>query len=197
MKIDIMGVKDYIGDMFSELQAIYAEKGMEPFKKPLIYSLPGLLVAYFLLYSPSVPKLKNLKIELSNLQVLSGYYTDYSDSKNMITGYKRNLPLLKGKDEWLNFIVTSTSRQHGVSVESFSAQIETEVTGFIVVSKEFAVTSNYDTVGRWMADIENSPIYLQITNLTLKKDSSQIGSVQLTFKLTTIFAKPDGGGAVI
>jgi len=197
MKFDIKSILnnilDYLKRMFSELYKVYSERGIEPFKKPLIFSVPAFLISYFLIYSPSVIQLNNLKRELKSLETLAPYYNDYASSKQVINSYIGKLPLYKDKDEWLNYIITSTSRKIGISIESLSSQQENEVLGFSIVSRDVTVTTTYDLIGKWIAEIENSPIYVKITNFNLKKVEGKPGFVSVSFKVTTVVPKPEAG----
>lgn len=196
MKIDIKAFSNYavnyLKEMLSEISAIYKENGIEPFKKPLMFALPGFLISYFLIYQPSVNQLNNYERELKTLQTLAPYYNDYISAKETINSYRNKLPLYKDKDEWLNFIITSSSKKVGVSIDSLLSQNEVELSGFSVVSREVMVTTTYELIGKWLVEIENSPIFLKITNFNLKKIESKVGYASVSLKLSTVFIKPDG-----
>jgi hypothetical protein len=184
----------FFKDMKDNVLMIYAEKGFEPFKKPLIIAGPTLLVLYAAVYNPLGGRLSVASKELANAEVVAQFSDSYDDAKTKLSAYQRKLPLAKDKDEWLNFILTSTARNYGIAFDGMTAQVETEVGNFVLVSREVTVTTTYAKLGAWVAEIENSPIYLKIVNMTIHKDLTNPGSVKVSFKLSTVFPKFGGGG---
>src|SRR3989338_4886221 len=115
----------YFKDLFANVVIIYGEKGIEPFKRPLIIAVPSLLILYAGIYSP-----------------------------------------ISGK---LSKTVNSSAKTTGVSVESQSAQRETEIGSYLVVSREVSTVTTYHKMGKWLAEIENSPIFLVITDPNMER----------------------------
>lgn len=192
MKLDINKIISFFKDSVSDLQSIYAEKGIEPFKKPLAVSIPVFLAVYFGFYSPSGTKLMMARDELARYELLSPFYTDYIGYKNAAAQYKKNLPLYKDKDEWLDYIIRTNSQKNGITPDTISSQTESELTGgFVLATREVTIRADYDTIGKLIADIENSPIFVKITEFDLKKDS-ELGVVSAQFKISTVFVKPGG-----
>lgn len=192
MKFDINKIISFLKNSVSELQGIYAEKGIEPFKKPLIVALPMFLAVYFGFYSPSGAKLSAAKDELARYELMAPFYDDYISYKNSSAQYKKNLPLYKDKGEWLDYIIRSNSQKNGITPDSIGAQTETDVTGgFLLATRVVSIRADYQTIGKLVADIENSPVFVKITELNLKKDA-ELGVVVAEFKVATVFAKPGG-----
>ncbi len=180
-------------EMSDTILVIYGEKGIEPFKKPLMIALPSLLCLYALVYGPTSAKLKRSVAEQRNMKVVAQYAGDYENAKTKMAGYQRRLPLLKDKDDWLNYLITISARNTGVSVDSLGAQRETEVGNYILVSRVVSATTNYGLFGKWLAEIENSPIFLRVTEMNLHRDENTSGAIKVTFTLSTVF--PRLGGA--
>ena len=179
----------FLKDMFDNILMIYAEKGMEPFKKPLLLALPAVLVLYGAVYSPLGSKVRAESNRLKKLQIISAHYADYDDAKTRMKAYQLKLPNIKDKDDWLNNVMTSTAKINGISFDSTSAQTESEAGNFLLVSRVVSVTTTYAQFGRWVADMENSPILIKVADLNLKKDVSRVGVVKIVVKLSTIFPK--------
>jgi hypothetical protein len=195
MQAILLKIKAFFKDMTDNVLLIYGEKGFEPFKRPLIIAGPTLLVIYAAVYAPLGSRLTVASSQLANDEVVARFAADYEDSKTKLAAYQRKLPLVKDKDEWLNYILTTTGRNYGISFDSISSQKESEVGNFIVASREVSVTTTYAKLGAWFAEIENSPIYLKIVDMGLHKDQANPGAVKATFKLATVFPKFSGGGA--
>lgn len=132
---------------------------------------------------------------MQSLEVIAQHAGEYEDAKTRLGAYQRRLPLIKDKDEWLNYLITNSARTYGISFEGMGAQKETDVGNFVVVSREVTVTTNYATLGKWIADIENSPILIRVADLDLRRDSGNPGMIKVIFRLSTIFPKFPGGGA--
>lgn len=184
----------YFRSMGDDMLIIYGEKGVAPFKKPLMYAVPAILILYFLFYSPAAGRLKRARAEVVNKTMIAQYAEEYQASKLRMSGLQRKLPLVKDKDEWLSYVISNTAKKAGVSVDSQSAQRESEVGGYVVVSREVSTTTTYHVFGRWLADIENSPIFLRITELSISRDENNPGNIKVTFTLSTIFPKLGGRG---
>lgn len=188
-------IKSAVKEMADSIVVIYAEKGILPFKKPLMIALPSLLCLYALVYSPTSAKLKRSAADERNMKVVAQYAGDYENAKTRLTAYQRRLPLLKDKDDWLNYLITTTARDAGVSVDSLGAQREAEVGNYLLVSREVTATTTFGVFGKWLAGIENSPIFLRVTDLTLHRDESSSGFVKVTFTLSTVFPRLGGGAS--
>jgi type II secretory pathway component PulM len=186
--------QSFFKDMAGDVMMIYAEKGFEPFKKPLMIAGPSLLVLYAAVYSPLTGKVSSTSNQLESMKVVAQYAGDYEDAKTRLAAYQRRLPFIKDKDEWLNYVITTTARAYGISFDSLSAQKETEVGNYLVVSREVMVTTTYANLGRWIAEIENSKILLRVTDLTIRRSEDNPGTVKVTFTLATVFSKFGGGG---
>lgn len=184
----------YFRGMWDDVLIIYGEKGIAPFKKPLTFALPTLLVLYFGFYGPASNRLRKARNEASNMAVVAQYAEQYESVKHRVGGLQRRLPHVKDKDEWLSFVISNSARKAGVSVDSQSAQRESEVGNYLVVSREVSANTSYHLFGAWLAEIENSPIFLRVTELSLARNDGAPGTVKATFTLSTIFPKVGGGG---
>jgi len=182
-------IKAFGKDMADNIVIIHADKGIGPFKKPLMYALPTLLILYLALYSPLASRVGSKARELAKLRVIAFHATDYKAAKEKYAAYQRRLPLIKDKDEWLNYLMTSTAKNHSITVDSLSAQTESEVGNFLLISREASVTATYPNIGKWIADMENSPILLKVSEVDLRKDMSGTGLIKVRIKLSTIFPR--------
>jgi Tfp pilus assembly protein PilO len=168
---------------------IYSEDGIEPFKKSLLTAVPILLVLYAFVYLPLGSKVKALKVALEKRQIVAVYYADYMDAKARLETYQRGLPDPKDKEEWLNVVLTSTTKIHGIVFDAISSQSEAEAGGFQLVSRGVSITTTYDKLGKWVADMEKSPQVIRVVEAEIKKDSAQLGTVKVDIKFSTIFPK--------
>lgn len=197
MKGLIEKIRNSAREMKDDVLVIYAEKGMAPFKKPLLIAAPVMLILYGAVYSPSSDKYAAKKIEMEHLEAVSVHYSEYNDMLARRSELRRKMPLAKDKGEWLSYILTSTSKKHGITFDSLMAQEEQKAGPLTLVSRGASVTSTYEQIGKWLADVENSKIFLKITDLQISRRSAAPGMVKTTIKLSTVFpgdAAQDGGG---
>lgn len=189
-------VRAYFRNLIANVLIIYGEKGFAPFKRPLTIAAPTLLVLYVAVYSPISSNLDRTTRSISGMTMVAQYAEQYESAKVRVQGLHRRLPLVKDKDEWLSYVINSTARNSGVPVDSLSAQRESEVGNYVVVSREVQTTTTYAVFGKWMADIENSPIFLRVTELNLQRDENAPGNVKVTFTLSTVFPRFGAGGGM-
>jgi len=190
----IWKARSFFKDMLENILMIYAEKGIEPFRKPLMIAGPTLLIIYAVVYSPLGNRLDTAAKRLDNVRIVAQYAADYEDGKLRLSSYQRKLPFLKDKDEWLNHIITTTARPHGITFDGISGQKELEVGNFLVLSRQVDVTTTYAKLGRWLADMENSPIFLRVAELSVRRDDTNPGIIKVSFKLSTLLPRFAGGG---
>jgi len=186
-------IKFAVKDMLDNILMIYAEKGITPFKRPLMIAVPSLLGLYALVYSPVSNNFQLAASSEKNMKVVAQFAGDYENAKVRMSGYQRKLPLIKDKDEWLNYLLTSSAKNAGVSVESLSAQEENAIGNYLVVSRDVSASTTYANFGKWLAEIENSRIFLRITKMSLEREKNGLGTVKVSFTLSTVFPKQAGG----
>ncbi|OIO01121.1 MAG: hypothetical protein AUJ51_08825 [Elusimicrobia bacterium CG1_02_56_21] len=186
-------IKFAVKDMLDNILMIYAEKGITPFKRPLMIAVPSLLGLYALVYSPVSNNFQLAASSEKNMKVVAQFAGDYENAKVRMSGYQRKLPLIKDKDEWLNYLLTSSAKSAGVSVESLSAQEENAIGNYLVVSRDVSASTTYANFGKWLAEIENSRIFLRITKMSLEREKNGLGTVKVSFTLSTVFPKQAGG----
>ena len=182
----------FLREMVADISVIFFEKGIGPFKKPLLFALPAILIIYSAVYSPLGSKVTRVSAELAKLELISQNYQDYRNAREKVMSYQARLPKAKDKDDWLNYTISATAKKNKIVVDRLGAQEETEIAGFLVVSRQVTVTTSYSKVGAWLADIENSPILLKVTMLTIRKLEGSPGSIEAAFKLSTVFPRSPG-----
>jgi Tfp pilus assembly protein PilO len=126
--------------------------------------------------------------------VISSHYAEYMDVQKQRAELRRRTPLLKDKGEWLGYILTSTSKNHGLTFEALSQQEERDAGPLILVSRGANVTGTYEQVGAWLAEMENSKIFLKITTLEMSKSPSDPTSVQVKIILSIVFPNDSSQG---
>lgn len=182
-------INGILKDAVENIRIIYFEKGAGPFKKPLMFAVSAVLILYLALYSPLSSKVARKKSEVYNLEAIAAHYNDYENVRTRFMDYQKRLPSIKDKDEWLSYILTSLARKHGIVFETFSSQTEVEMDNLLIVSREATMTTSYSKLGKWLSEMENSKIFIKVTEFNLKKDENLIGAVKVSLTVSTIFMK--------
>ncbi|MFH1620380.1 MAG: hypothetical protein ABIG11_10835 [bacterium] len=190
MNSEILKVKRVLREAVQALYSLYASKGINPFKLPVLVIFSSFLVLYLGVYGPIKSKLIRNRNELTALEMTSRYSGVFEDYRSRISGFQRRLPPIKNKSEWLKTMLIDTSQQEDIIPESISQQTETPTGEFIVVSREVGTVTTYDRLGRWVAGIENAPYFIRVSEFNAKKEESRPGYLKVTFKVSTLFIKP-------
>lgn len=185
----ITRLKSVFAEATANVIAIYAEKGIEPFKKPLMIALPVILVLYAAVYRPMAGKIADATDQLDSSKVISEESGNYNDVKRSLSVFRAKLPQYKDKDDWLSYVLTNTAKNNGVSMDLLGAQTEVTDGNFVIVSRKVELTIDYDTMGKWIADIENSPIFLRIVSFSATKSPDNPGLLKVSLQLSTVFIK--------
>lgn len=178
-----------IQDYFDYLQVVYAERGFEPFKIPVLVVLGITFSLYFFLYTPIEPKISDLQSKLDTQKTISESLGEYNDAKNTITEYKKKLPMYKDREDWLNYLIISTAKELGIEIESLSPQQITEEGKFAIASRNVETTLMFEDAGKWIEKLENAPVFIRITNASINKIQEDPAYVKLTMSISTVFLK--------
>lgn len=183
-------LRNYIKNLFSDMQAVYLEKGPEPFKKPALYAISAVVISY-LIYSSNVSSLKNNKSELEKTTQLAGFYNEYIDLKAAMKTYSKMIPSIKEKDEFLNYLLNLTAAKYGITFTNIESQKEFKVDNIYFVSKQVQFSADYNTIGNFVKDIENSPVFVEVSHLSLTKKNNDIviGRLDVSINVSTIFVE--------
>jgi Tfp pilus assembly protein PilO len=178
----------FLKDMADDIGMIYAEKGMEPFKKPLLISLVIILCVYAFAYSPLRTRVAARSVELDKWRFIEANYSQYESAQARLRAFQGRLPLLKDKEDWLNLILNSTAKTAGVVFDRITTQTEVKAGNFLVVSIDVSMTTTYMKLGRWLADIEKNPMLLRVADARIARVEGQASfNVRADLKLSTIF----------
>ncbi|MGC8867368.1 MAG: hypothetical protein ACP5PA_04055 [Elusimicrobiales bacterium] len=188
MNIKFSEIKIYIKNLFSDVQAVYNEKGAEPFKKPLVISLI-VIIALYILYHSSSSRLSDIKDRIKWIESIKDYYNEYTSSKETIKRYSSKVAAWKDKDDFLNYTLTSIASKNGIAFSSLEAQKEMTFDRVYYVTKQVKFTTTYEKMIKFLAEIETSELFLEISQITIskKENPNQLGEVDVDLTLGTIF----------
>lgn len=178
-----------VQDYAQYLQVIYLERGFEPFKVPVLAVTGIIFCLYFFMYKPIEPKLMELNDQLETQRAIHESLGEYNETKNTIGDFKKRLPMYKDKEDWLNYIIISTAKEMEIELDSLDPQVLKEDGSFAVASRNLETTVEYDIAGRWIEKLENAPVFIRLTNVTMEKVQEDPSYVKLKMTVTTLFLK--------
>lgn len=189
MKFDIKSLIEDFKEKKVVLQVIYSEKGFEPFKKPLIISVLILLVLYYI-YNSFSSNLKFATMEYEKLKTIASYYSQYKEYKTKFEYYTTKLPPVNKKADFLDNVLNEVSKKYKIVFNVIGTQKEVKVENYYIVSKYVEFTTNYFNLGKFIAELENNPYFIQLTEVKIsKKENDLEGNVNVGMSVTTVFAE--------
>lgn len=188
MKLSFEEIKRYIKNTLQDIQAVYSEKGTEPFKKPAGIAIV-LILASFFFYRSSSSGLLDAQDKLKWIESIKDYYNEYVSSKQTIKNYSSNLPAWKEKEEYLSYMLTSIATKNQITFSSVETQKEMPFDRIYYVTKEVRFTTTYEKLIKFLSEIETSELFIEISqiNITKKESTSQLGLVEVDLIVGTIF----------
>ncbi len=168
---------------------LYTEKGIAPFKMPLLILIGTFLILYMGVYGAILSRLHQARGEMDSLNASAQYASVFNKHHSWLTSHQKELPPTKDKDNWLFNIVARTSQQEAIENPSISQQTEREMDDFIVVTRKIGAVAAFKQAAKWIERIENSPLLIRISQLTIEKNAGTIGFVKLRFQVETVFMK--------
>jgi Tfp pilus assembly protein PilO len=186
----LKNLKEYIKDLFSDMQAIYLEKGPEPFKKPGLFAIGAIFISY-LIYSSNTSTLKFNREELKKSKQIAEFFQEYKDLKTTFHTYSSMIPSIKDKDDFLNYILNKTASKYQITFTNIEGQKEIEIDNIYFISKQVQFSSDYNTIANFIKDIENSPLFVEISQVSLikRQNDSSIGKIDVSLTVSSVFVE--------
>ncbi len=175
-----------IKNIVSAIEGIYFEKGFEPFKKPVLYSLVVIIVSYYFYSSASSKYSYNLK-DFKKIEQLRNIQETYFQLKSKHSVYLERLPKMDERENFLNSAVTEIASRNNISFYSVGEQTEIrlEKFGLIVILRNFKFRTEYNHLGNFIKDIENNDKFIGVSELLIKK-AEEIKYVDVSMTAYTI-----------
>lgn len=115
---------------------------------------------------------------------------DYLASKRKLLDLEPRFPDLSAKNDWLLLQVVSIFRDSHLTPKLGSSQAEDNTnSAYTAVGIPVSVEASYAQFGQLLANIENRPEYLRISEFTLTKGTEVLGQNSITLRINTIFPK--------
>ena len=115
---------------------------------------------------------------------------EYLANKEKLLKLEPRFPDMEAKNDWLLRQIVAVTRESGITPKLGSEQSEnTTNAGYTVVSIPMNAVISYNQLGQLLANIENKEEYLKVSEFSLKKDTENLGSNEVSMKINTIFPK--------
>lgn len=137
-------------------------------------------------------KVGELHTQLDAIATQQNSEQEYLKNKDILLDLEPRFPDIASKNEWLVGKVLEVFKKGGLSPQVSGQQTEdTSNQTYVAVGLEVKTAAGFDRFAEFVADIENRPEFLKISNFYLKKDTSTsaIGNNEITIQFNTIFPK--------
>lgn len=185
-KLDFKMVKNYFSNLFADILMVYSERGFEVFKKPFFVSLIIIGILFFS-YVFISQKASDKKDKLNWFESVKGYYDTYTKSKKIIKEYSKKLPSKEEKSEFINRVLNTAASNYRITFSEIGSQSETTFGKLTLASRQVKFSTDFDTLIRFLAEIENSEKYVEISNISVTKKKEPIGMLEVSIVLSTVF----------
>lgn len=176
---------------------LYSEKGISPFRLPLLVLISVFMLLYMGVHKPIISKLQRDRSEMDSLNASTQYASVFNKHRSWLISHQKELPPIKDKDNWLFNAVARASQQEGIATPTISQQTEREVNDFVVVNRKISAVTTFKKAAKWIEKIENLPFLVRISNLSIQKSANKIGFVKLKFQVDTVFMKSKIGEEMV
>ncbi len=172
----------------NSIRYLILDRGIAPLKIPIIEVFGVYLICYMGIYSPLDSGLKKAVKKLETLKAKSQYASVFDMYKGQIDAWLRKLPPYKSKETWLADVIIMSARVEDIQY-SMAQPVETTSDDFVYMSIQVTAVLPYKKAALWIARIENSPFYAQISDCSIKKSDKQLGHAEINIKVSTMFSK--------
>ena len=132
----------------------------------------------------------NLRGQIDAVQTQQRSEKEYLSNKEKLLKLEPRFPNLEEKNDWLLRQMVAVARDSGITPKLGSEQSENNSnSGYTVVSIPVNAEISYKQLGQLLANIENREEYLKVSEFSLTKDKTNLGSNTVALKINTIFPK--------
>ncbi len=168
--------------------------------KIIIYALGGLLAAsiLFFLFSFAYVSLESmsaqnvqerLQSEIKNEKDWKTIHTDWENIENSYKGFKKEY-LMKTKDfNAFKMEIQSLAGQNGVSISKLNHQLKSMYKEVVKVSYNAEMTGSYDSVKRFIYEMENKKELVFFTKIQLTKNKTGHSRISGKFFMEAYFVR--------
>ena len=183
----------YVQESIGLMMSLFHEKGWKYFKNPLLVGVGLTFLFYTALYSPANDSMKSIDSQIAAIRAQAQNASSFNSYKSQHLELEGKLPFLQTKADWLTSIVTQAcAAENNLSPEKISPPNENDNgnTGSVMGSIQFDVTLDFKTLGQLISRLENNPLLVKVTDLSVSKSDRGIpGLLHANITLATIFPK--------
>lgn len=154
------------------------------------------VIVAFLILRFGVGKLneqtKAVRTQIDAIRVQQSSEQDYLTSKRKLLSLEPRFPEVKEKDQWLISKLLEVFQPANVTANMNELQVENGANpNYLIISKKVSFSTKFLDFGKLLAEIENRPEYMRISEFSLRKNPDpndlEMNTVDMTFN--TVFPK--------
>lgn len=192
-KITPAEIKSLLLEFYSPVISVYRERGIQPFGRPLGIAFFLVYVLHTMMYVSARTKVERLTEELAAAEANAKFADEYATQKAQLLSFRSRTPKYNQKDNWLYDAILASAEAHGITLKSISSQNESLVGDFLKLQYTVMADLKWQQIGEWIATLESSKVMMKVTNLEIKKTSTQMGMNQVTIQVTTMLSNKWAG----
>lgn len=135
---------------------------------------------------------KTVRQQIDSIRVQQSSEQEYLNNKRKLLALEPQFPDFASKDQWLIQELLDVFKSTNTTANMNDPQVENPTNpNYTIVSKKVSFTMGFLEFGKLLADIENRPSYLQVSDYNIAKsnDANEIGVNTITMTFNTIFPK--------
>ena len=173
-----------------DIQAVFQEGKAVLFVKQAVVLLVVFLIVFYSTKGLQQHRLK-IKDEMAKMEIEHMHRDEYVANKDHLMKLEPLFPDIGQKKDWLLVHLKDFFEKRKVQVTMDGNATEEPQATYVVGTQPVSFKANFKELGKMLADIENGPDLLRVSNLTVVKltDTENLGENNVVIQFGTVFPK--------
>jgi len=174
-----------------DVSDVFQEGNFKLFVRQLI-----VVVAGFLILRWGVGKLneqtKTVRTQIDAIRVQQSSEQEYLENKRKLLSLEPRFPEVKEKDQWLISQLLEIFKPANITANMNEIQVENSANpNYLTISKKVSFATKFLDFGKLLAEIENRPAYMRISEFSIRKnpDVNEPGMNNVDMTFNAVFPK--------
>ena len=184
-----MKIKDLQAGMHDAVGMI-RDRNLKPFVRPFLVLVVVVVIAWFLHQGTST-QIKDMQRKADAQAAEAENREDFLKNKSKYFRLAEELPPNNKKSLWHVSQIISIKEQVGLMDQNLSNGNETQNTEgvFTISSVPIRGELTFEQIGRLIEAIENSPVFMRISNLRISRKPGELEKLSVAFNSNTVFVE--------
>ena len=135
--------------------------------------------------------------QISSIDAQQRNEQEYVSNKNMLLTLEPLFPDIEAKNNWLTSKLLNLYKEVNLPPQLEGSPSENNSNSiFLLMSQGVSTKADLMKVGKFLERIENEPSYLRVSEVTITKDTSDLGNNKVTMRFNTVFPKQKIGATL-